>query len=90
MEWLGVYLEPVHLPAAHVVVHRPSEDVHGVVDHGCSMKQPATRHLRTQQNGGLPSVNKTKGGSCHTVGIHQYHNNSKQTNVHNTGPKSVL
>ena len=48
----GVYLEPVHLPAAHVVIHRPAEDVHGVVDHGRGVEQASARHLRTPQNGG--------------------------------------
>ena len=55
-----VYLEPVHLPAAHVVIHRASEDVHGVVDHGRRVEQPAARHLRTQPNGGPPSGNETQ------------------------------
>ena len=41
-------LESVHLPTAHIVVNSSSKDVHGVLNHGSSVEESPTGHLRRQ------------------------------------------
>ena len=42
-------LEPVYLPAAHVVIHGPAEHVHSVLDDSRRVEQTPGRNLRTQR-----------------------------------------
>lgn len=46
-----IYLEPVHFPAAHVVVYGSSKDKHGVSDNSTGMEQAARGHLGVLSQG---------------------------------------
>lgn len=53
-EWRrsGAHLESVHLPAADVVVHRATKDVHGIRDDGCSVEEPPAGQLGEEMGKG--------------------------------------
>lgn len=55
-EALATYLEPVHFPAANVVVHSAPKDVHGIRYDSSSMEEPPTGQLRKTSNGMGPSL----------------------------------
>lgn len=40
------HLKPVHFSTAHIIVHSPPKDVHGIMDNSRGMEQPPTWHLR--------------------------------------------
>lgn len=46
IQGLDINLKSVHLPAADIVVNRPSKDVHGILNHSSSMKESPSGHLK--------------------------------------------